>query len=315
MVQILTTGYYALNRSSFALFVALLIHFILLLLFWLLGTIAPEIKKEQKPQENKIKVSLKEMPKISKEAGDKKEIIKKPPQIAPPMPKGSQLKELATPINKKPPIKYEPKKIQEQKELLTAKSKEEFKPHERREEEKIVQKPKIEPIPPSKPYIPIVPPPPKEEKEQKTKESYSWLYEDKSKEEKDEKKAKQSSGSSIGSSNLKELYGDMFGKLTPGQQKYLIDNQEIMRRITQEVLNRVAQVNLTRDLNVNRTNVVEFYLHPNGDISDFKFLKKSGYYILDDTTKETIEYAYSRYPRPDEKILVRYNVFYNLARY
>ncbi len=88
-----------------------------------------------------------------------------------------------------------------------------------------------------------------------------------------------------------------------------------MRRITQQVLSRVARVNLPRDMNVNRTNVIEFYLHPNGDMTDFKFLKKSGYYVLDDTTKETIEYAYSRYPRPNEKTLIRYNVFYNLARY
>lgn len=287
------------NRSYFALFVALLIHFVLLLLFWLLGAITPEIKKEQKPQENKIKVSLKEMPKISKDAGDKKEVIKKPTPIAPPMPKGSQLKEMVTPLNKKPPIKYEPKK-------------EQVKPTQTKKTETI-QQPKTEPIPPSKPYITMTPPHEKE-KEQKQKEAYSWLYEDKSQEDTKEKEAKQSSGSSIGSSSLKELYGDMFGKLTPGQQKYLIDNQEIMRRITQEVLNRVAQVNLTRDMNVNRTNVVEFYLHPNGDISDFKFLQKSGYYVLDDTTKETIEYAYSKYPRPEEKILVRYNVYYNLAR-
>jgi len=88
-----------------------------------------------------------------------------------------------------------------------------------------------------------------------------------------------------------------------------------MRRITQEVLTRVARVNLNNDLNVNRTNVIEFKLHPNGDMSDFRFLKKSGYYVLDDTTKETIGYAYSRYPRPKETILIRYNVFYNLAKY
>ncbi|MBE0514339.1 TonB C-terminal domain-containing protein [Sulfurimonas sp.] len=300
------------NRSYFALFVALLIHFVLLLLFWLLGAITPEIKKEQKPQENKIKVSLKEMPKISKDAGDKKEAIKKPTPIAPPMPKGSQLKEMVTPLNKKPPIKYEPKKIQEAKRAESAEKKEQVKPTQTKRDETI-QKPKIEPIPPSKPYIPMTPST-EEKKEQKPKEAYSWLYEDKSNEDTKEKEAKQSSGSSIGSSSLKELYGDMFGKLTPGQQKYLIDNQEIMRRITQEVLNRVAQVNLTRDMNVNRTNVVEFYLHPNGDISDFKFLQKSGYYVLDETTKETIEYAYSKYPRPEEKILVRYNVYYNLAR-
>jgi len=88
-----------------------------------------------------------------------------------------------------------------------------------------------------------------------------------------------------------------------------------MRRITQQVLNRVARVNIPRDLNVNRSNVIEFYLHPNGDMSGFRFISKSGYYILDDTTKETIEYAYSRYPRPKETTLIRYNVYYNLARY
>jgi TonB family protein len=88
-----------------------------------------------------------------------------------------------------------------------------------------------------------------------------------------------------------------------------------MRRITQRTLTRVASVNLKRNLNVNVTNVIEFKLHPNGDMSDFRFLKNSGYYVLDNTTKETIEYAYSRYPRPKEIILVRYNVFYNLARY
>ncbi|MCW9067188.1 MAG: energy transducer TonB, partial [Sulfurimonas sp.] len=115
--------------------------------------------------------------------------------------------------------------------------------------------------------------------------------------------------------DIKELYGDEFGKLTPGQQQYILDNREIMRRITQQILTRVARVNLSKDLNVNRTNVIEFYLHPNGDMTDFKFIKTSGYFVLDDTTKETIEYAYSRYPRPQEKILIRYNVFYNLARY
>jgi hypothetical protein len=142
----------------------------------------------------------------------------------------------------------------------------------------------------------------------------AWLYEDKSAEEPEKKKKVTTNNSNI-SQNIKELYGEKFGKLSPGQQKYILDNQEIMRRITQQVLNRVARVNLPHDLNINRTNVVEFKLHPNGDMSDFKFLSKSGYYVLDDTTKETIEYAYSRYPRPTETTLIRYNVYYNLARY
>jgi TonB family protein len=286
-----------LNRSHFALFVAILIHLLLLLFFWFLGTITPEIKKEQKPKENKIKVSLKEMPKKFKDAGETKEIVKKEPQMAPPMPKGSQLKEIVNPA-KKPPIKYEVKK-EAPTHLNRA----------QKEEPKIERAPKTEPLPPAKPYIPLV-----SEEEKKKKDPMSFLYEDKSAEETKEKNAKQSAGSSIGNTDLKELYGDEFGKLTPGQQKYLIDNQEIMRRITQEILNRIARVNLRHDMNVNKVNIVEFYLHPNGDMTDFRFLQSSGYQILDQTTQETIEFAYSRYPRPNEKILVRYNVFYNLAR-
>jgi TonB family protein len=285
-----------LNRSYFALFVALLIHLLLLLIFWFLGTVAPETKQQEKPKENRIKVSLKEAPKRVEKAEDRKA-----PAMAPPMPKGSQLKEIAEPM-KKPPIKYEPKKIEQQNSpklpITPAKA-----------EGKEEPKPKIEPLPPTKPYVEL---PQKEEK--KEKKPYEWLAEDKSSEEVKNKKSEQQNGSNVINSDLKELYGSEFGKLTPGQQKYLIDNQEIMRRITQEILNRIARVNIRHDMNINRTNIVEFYLHPNGDMTDFKFLQSSGYHILDTTTQETIEFAYSRYPRPAEKILVRYNVFYNLAR-
>jgi len=293
------------SRSTFALFVALLIHLLLLLLFWIFGTIAPAIK--QKPQEEKIKISLKEMPKTAKKSGITKQKVK-PPKIAPPMPKGKQLKKLV----KKPPIKFEPKKPVRKPRLN--------KPKKPIQKPKNKPRPKVEPLPPQKPYIPLlakkkdVNTSKKLKKETKSKDALAWMYEDKSAQEKKQTKTKVASGGSI-SQNIKELYGEEFGKLTPGQQKYIIDNQEVMRRITQQVLTRVARVNLSRDLNVNRSNVIEFYLHPNGDMTDFKFLEKSGYYVLDDTTKETISYAYSRYPRPKEKILIRYNVFYNLARY
>jgi len=92
-----------LNRSTFALGVALLIHLLLVLIFWILGTISPDIEKSAKPQEKKIKISLKEMPKVDKKSGLTKKKIK-PTPIAPPMPKGSQLKKIV----KQPPVKYEP---------------------------------------------------------------------------------------------------------------------------------------------------------------------------------------------------------------
>jgi len=294
-----------LNRSSFALFVALLIHILLIILFWFLGTITPEVKPVKK-QEQRMKVSLKELPKTSKNSGLSKKI--KPPKnnIAPPMPKGKQLKEMVKPpkravkkITKQKKIKYEPKKIKKQVKIKK-------KPINKPKIKPVIKKkiPKIAPRPPEK-YVPLKP---------KKEDPLSWMHEDRSAQEVKSEKKEVKSGSNI-SQNIKKLYGEEFGKLTPGQQQYIIDNQEIMRRITQQVLTRVARVNLPRDMNVNRTNVIEFYLHPNGDMSDFKFLKKSGYYVLDDTTKETIEYAYSKYPLPKEKTLIRYNVFYNLAHY
>ena len=292
------------NRSTFALFVALLIHLVLVLIFWILGTFSSELKKPTKPKENKIKISLKEMPKVDKKSGLTKEKIK-PTPIAPPMPKGSQLKKIV-----KNPVKYEPNKAV--KKLTLNKPKTPTKP-------KPKPRPKVEPIPPQKPYITLLDEKPdanltkKPKKQTKPQDSMAWMYEDKSTQENKVQAQTQTRGASAGK-NIQELYGEEFGKLTPGQQKYIIDNQEIMRRITQQVLTRQASVSDFRGMNVNRSNVIEFNLHPNGDMSDFKFLEKSGYFILDDITKVTIEYAYKDYPRPKEIILIRYNVFYNLAR-
>ncbi len=272
-----------------------------MLIFWILGTISPDIKKTQKPQEKKIKISLKEMPKVDKNSGLTKKKVK-PTPIAPPMPKGSQLKKI---------VKYEPKKPVKKPTLNKKPTPPKPKPK---------PKPKVEPLPPVKPYIPLLAKKPdvnltkKPKKEVKPKDAMAWLYEDKSSQEEQKKSKKVSSGGNI-SQDIKELYGEEFGELTSGQQQYILDNQEVMRRITQRVLTRVARVNLRQDLNVNRSNVIEFNLHPNGDMTDFKFLEKSGYFVLDNTTKETIEYAYKDYPRPKEIIPVRYNVFYNLARH
>jgi len=296
------------NRSTFALFVAILIHLVFFLLLWIIfSTASTDINKQLKKQENKIKISLKEMPVKHKKSGLEKKKIPQP-KIAPPMPKGSQLKKIVKPSK---PVKYEPKKPVKKPKLNKPKKVSKKKPPE----------PKIEPLPPKKPYIPLLSKKKEDQnitkkikKEPKKKEALSWLYEDVAQDESKTQKKKSQNGSNI-SQNIKELYGEEFGKLSPGQQQYILDNQEIMRRITQQVLIRVARVNIPRDLRVNRHNVIEFKLHPNGDMTDFKFLSKSGYYILDDTTKETIEYAYSRYPRPKETTLIRYNVFYNLAGY
>lgn len=124
---------------------------------------------------------------------------------------------------------------------------------------------------------------------------------------------------SIDDSPLKKeilsLYGNQFSSLSKTQQNYILDNMEIMRIITQDILQRVAMINLPTNMQIKSYNIVEFYLYPNGNISDFKFLYKSGHSLLEKTTQETIDYAYSKYPHPKEKTLIRYKVFYNLHPY
>ena len=302
------------NRKSFAFFVALLIHIVIFLILYIIAIQASKELTIHPKKEKRVKIALKDFkiqkPKKHKTSGQIKQ-KPKPSPIAPPMPKGGQLKKIV----QKPLPKYNPK--QKKKTPHLNKPKNQAKAKEQQKPQKKVQK-----LPPSK-TKPLIPYEEKKSKEQnltkqesKKKENplYALLSQDHSNEEQEQKQKTKTASSGV-MQNIKELYGDEFGKLSPGQQQYILDNQEIMRRITQQVLNRVARVNIPRDLSVNTYNVIEFKLHPDGSMSDFRFIKKSGVYILDETTKETIEYAYSKYPYPKETTLIRYNVFYNLARY
>ncbi len=295
------------NRSSFALIIALLIHLVFLLLYLRIEKTVPH-KKETIPQEKKLKVSLKKLAKPTVRKKTNTPVTKEKPKEIPKMPvmpKGSQLKK----IIKKPPIEYKPKaKIKKPK----------LNPKPKPVKAEAVVK-KVQPLPPKSTHITIPKPiKPKQEEivppKKKESSAMDWLLEDKSDEIVEESHNNKSVGTSAGR-NIKELYGDEFGKLSQGQQEYILNNQEIMRRITQGVLNRQASVSNLQNINVNRSNVIEFYLYPDGSMSDFKFLDKSGYFMLDEITRVTIEYSYAKYPRPNEKTLIRYNVFYNLRRY
>ncbi|HIP19797.1 MAG TPA: hypothetical protein EYG70_01585, partial [Sulfurimonas sp.] len=162
------------NRSTFALFVALLIHLLFLLLFWILGTLSPEVKKP-KQEERKIKISLKELPKKYKESGLTKN-KPEPQKMAPPMPKGKQLKKIV-----KPPVKFEPKKPKKTPKLNKPKLK--TKP-------KTPPKQKIEPLPSIKPFIPLIEKKKDVNKTKKTKndDPLAWMFEDKSDKEEKVKK-------------------------------------------------------------------------------------------------------------------------------
>lgn len=114
---------------------------------------------------------------------------------------------------------------------------------------------------------------------------------------------------------VKNTYKDILGRLSPSERKYTLDNQELMHRIIQQTLNRVSRVNIPRDLHVNSSNIAEFYLYPNGDISEIKLITKSEYLIFNKITKDTIAYAYEKFPRPDQKTLMRFKFDYSLLGY
>lgn len=276
--------------SLFALIVALMVHFIIFLGIVLFNTLSPKTMPtpKEKSEEPRLKLSLKERPKAHKEALVKNEIPKMTKAL--PMPKGEQLKKLTS----------------TKKAKKTADIKVSPKPQTAQPVSKI-------------PETTVIPPEPKraferhvapqttiiERQTQPKKESalYDFLS-----------KADPSSSESITQvgDNIQKLYGDKFGELSQGEQKYILDNQETMRRITQSILDRYGRSKIPDNLRVDETNTIEFYLHPDGSISDIHFLKNSRFSILNDTTKETIEIAYAKYPRPAQKTLLRYRVWYNL---
>lgn len=276
------------NRSTAALLIALLLHLLILALFVILGMLAPAIEPPEKEEEHRIRVSLKEMPTAKKEALVKND--NKRPVVAPPMPKGKQLEQLVNkPFKKVPPA---PHKVPEP--VIETPKEEPKKPE------------KIEKLPDTTQHIPV--------KKSPSDRLYSRLMRPTVSTAEDKPKIPKERQSQI-SQNIKDAYGSTFALLSAGEQKYILDNMEIMRRITQATLNRVASVSIPRELRVNDYNLIEFYLHPNGDISDLRLVRRSGFFKLDDTTRETIEYAYSHYPRPEQKTLIRFKFGYYLSGY
>lgn len=284
------------SRSTAALLIAIMFHLLLWLIFYLFMQASP--KRINKPQENRIKVALKEQPKSSKKSAAIENKIK-PVEKAPPMPKGKQLEKLPQQAKTEP--KPLPKKSPEQEPAE--------KPIERPAPKESASKKIIE-TKTEKSTEEVT----KKAEEVKEPVKKSGLYSKLSKKQvtKDVKVKHEQTGTHIGS-DFQEAYGEAFGRLSEGEKQYIIDNQEIMRRITQEQLNRLGPVNIPRNLNVNTMNIIEFYLHPNGDISGLRIVDASGQQILDDTSLQTIEYSYHRYPLPKQKTLVRYKVGYYLG--
>lgn len=110
--------------------------------------------------------------------------------------------------------------------------------------------------------------------------------------------------------NIFELYGEEFGDYGMVEQDFLINNLRDIGRITQRYLKYPPDA---IRLGQQGKNAVEFYLHPNGDITELRIIKPSGYEILDRNSERTIELAYKDYPHPVSKVRIR--IFVDLELY
>lgn len=108
---------------------------------------------------------------------------------------------------------------------------------------------------------------------------------------------------------IKKLYGEEFERMGKEEQKFIKDNLGSIGKITEKYL---RYPDVSAKLRQQGASVVEFFLHPNGDITDLKLLTTSGYKALDKNSIETIELAYKDYPRPSAKTKIRIYVEYSI---
>jgi TonB family protein len=101
--------------------------------------------------------------------------------------------------------------------------------------------------------------------------------------------------------------------MSSAQRKFIDENLRRILQISQQTLNYLGYPREAARFGEQGTNIVQFYLHPNGDISGLRLLRRTGSSSLDRQTIEVIKTAYMHYPRPKTTtkiiIYVRYRLY------
>ncbi|MEJ2496499.1 MAG: energy transducer TonB, partial [Sulfurovaceae bacterium] len=114
---------------------------------------------------------------------------------------------------------------------------------------------------------------------------------------------------------IRKLYGASFDKFTPTQKKFIKDNLDEIHYITQMTLTQNGYPEAALQTMQQGVNVVSFDLHPNGDITNLRLIRRMGYALLDRNTLEVIRIAYKNYPRPKTTTKIIFNVEYRINSY
>lgn len=316
------------RRKLVSLILSLLIHLIILTVLFL---VTHRAKKEMTSSgAQRVELSLKDFvaPPPSRPAA-------KPTPPVPPQPK---------PLPPRPQPKPEPKPVQKPKQpeprpqpkpepepKVEPKQEEKPKPKTEPKKEKSAPKPKPKPTPLKKPVAkpkpkpkpqPVPPPPPPSKPVPKKPESPESALAGAlgAPAMPQQAKATRSApppsieqiNNSMSDREFHALYKDEFDHYTPNQKKFIKSNLNRIQAITQHYLTMRGYPPFAVQQRMQGVNIVEFFLHPNGDITDLKVISSSGFDVLDDNSLDTIRTAYKDYPRPKETTKIRFYIHYQI---
>ncbi|WP_457606563.1 TonB family protein [Nitratifractor sp.] len=112
---------------------------------------------------------------------------------------------------------------------------------------------------------------------------------------------------------ISSLYGSSYSRMSSVQRRFIDENLRRILQISQRTLNYLGYPREAARFGEQGTNVVEFWLHPNGDISGLRLRRRLRSSALNRQTIEVIKTAYMHYPRPRVKtkiiIYVRYRLY------
>lgn len=106
-----------------------------------------------------------------------------------------------------------------------------------------------------------------------------------------------------------KLYGEKYFAFSKEEKRFIKSNISSIGKITQSYLEYPFISIRTKQQGIN---IIEFTLHPNGDISNLNLLDSSHYTALDENSIDTIKEAYKDYPKPNIPVKIIINIKYVL---
>jgi len=111
---------------------------------------------------------------------------------------------------------------------------------------------------------------------------------------------------------IKQFYGSEFNSFTGTQKAFIEKNLGSIYQITQRTLTRNGYPEVAARTQQQGTQLVTFYLHPNGSISQLHYKRRLGFESLDKNTMKIIKIAYKNYPKPKTTTKITFYVQYSL---